>query len=134
MHGSVSYCFGPDGEESPMTTLTAPISTSATPASVAAATTSEAQTTAVTDCHLHATEVFCVAGNGEEVQVEITGTPTGELPAQYTDCHSHGSEQYCVDPDGNDVAILAAGEHSEDSHDDSASDAEMNCHFHAGVE
>lgn len=133
MHGSVSYCFDSNGVESAMTTLPAAASSSI-PASVSATTTSAAQTTAVTSCHLHATNIFCVAGNGEEVQVQVTGTPTEEPPAEYTDCHTHGSSQYCIDPNGNDVAILAAEAHSDDGHDNSVSSGEMDCHFHAGVE
>lgn len=139
MHGSVSYCFGPDGEESAMTTLATPVSTSATPASVPASTTSEAQTTAITDCHLHATDVFCMNGRGDEVLVSMTGTPTSPLPAQYTDCHAHSAESYCVDPEGNDVLVLTTteaghGDAEEEGHTDQASEGELDCHFHAGVE
>ncbi|KAJ9660911.1 high-affinity Zn(2+) transporter zrt1 [Neophaeococcomyces mojaviensis] len=122
-----------------MTTLAAPVSTSATPASVSASRTSEAQTTAITGCHLHATDVFCIDGHGDEVVVSLTGTPTSPLPAQYTDCHAHGSESYCVDPEGNDVLVLNTTEAGHDDaedqgHTDEASEGEVNCHFHAGVE
>lgn len=140
MHGSVSYCYDSDGDETAMTTLATAVSTSSTPASVAASTTAEAQTTAVTGCHLHATDVFCIDGHGEEVSVSLTGTPTTPLPAQYTDCHSHGSESYCVDEEGNDVLVLGSTEaghdqtEEEEGHNDEASEGEMNCHFHAGVE
>lgn len=40
---------------------------------------------------------FCIASDGEEVQVSMEGTPTGEPPAQYTGCHNHGEDQL-VDP------------------------------------
>jgi zinc transporter 1/2/3 len=133
MEGSVSHCFNSNGVELAMTTLTA-ITSPSTPASVSATTTSRAQTTAITDCHLHATNIFCVDGEGEEVQVQVTGTPTQEPPAEYTDCHSHGSARYCVDPNGNDLAILTAEAHSDDGHDTSTSEGGMDCHFHAGVE
>lgn len=139
MHGSVSYCFDSLGAETAVSTLPATASTSATLASVPATTTTAAQTTAVTECHLHATDVFCIDGNGDEVSVSVTGTLTGSaLPAQYTDCHAHGTEQYCVDPQGNDVAILspteAGHDHADDEDSAEASGAELNCHFHAGVE
>ena len=137
MEGSVSYCFNSLGVEQAMTTLFSVASTVTTPASVSAATTAAAQTTAVTSCHMHGTDVFCIDGAGDEVQVSVAATATGTPPAAYTACHSHGTEQYCVDPQGNDVAII---ESSESGHDhagedtDEASEGEMSCHFHAGVE
>ncbi|KAF9890837.1 hypothetical protein FE257_005408 [Aspergillus nanangensis] len=131
-HGDVEYCYGADGEETPVSTVA-----QAQETSVAATTTSSAQTTAVTGCHSHGDDVYCIDGDGHEVQVSLTATPTGEMPAQYTDCHSHGGEMYCVDPDGNDVQVLEEGESaSDDSHaeSESSSEAGENCHFHAGVE
>lgn len=56
-------------------------------------TTSSAQTSVVTGCHNHGSDVYCIDGSGEEVQVSLSSTPTGELPAQYTGCHSHGSDR-----------------------------------------
>ncbi|KAB8069883.1 ZIP zinc transporter-domain-containing protein [Aspergillus leporis] len=131
-HGSVEYCYGADGEETP-------ISTQAAATSVPATTTASAQSSAVTGCHNHGDDVYCIDGDGHEVQVSLTATPTGELPAQYTGCHSHGSSQYCLDPNGNDVQILEEGatsdEHSNESDSSSpSSSGEVNCHFHAGVE
>ena len=117
-----------------MTTLTTAVASATTPASAAAYTTAEAQTTAVTACHLHATDVFCMDGHGDEVSVSLTGTPTGELPAQYTDCHSHGSETFCVDPNGNDVAVVETSGSAHDHSDGESSEGGLDCHFHAGVE
>ncbi|OGM42792.1 ZIP Zinc transporter [Aspergillus bombycis] len=132
-HGSVEYCYGADGEETPITTHA-----QATATSVSATTTSSAQSSAVTGCHNHGDDVYCINGEGNEVQVSLTGTPTGELPAQYTGCHSHGSSQYCLDADGNDVQILEEGETGSESDSSSESSGEssgeLNCHFHAGVE
>lgn len=56
----------------------------------ATGTSGDAQTTAVTSCHSHETDIYCINGEGAEVHVEAT--PTGEPPAEYTGCHSHGSE------------------------------------------
>lgn len=132
-HGSVEYCYGADGEETPITTHA-----QATATSVSATTTSSAQTASVTGCHNHGDDVYCINGEGNEVQVSLATTPTGELPAQYTGCHSHGSSQYCLDAGGNDVQILAEGEtgddHDHSSGSGSSSHGEQNCHFHAGVE
>jgi solute carrier family 39 (zinc transporter), member 1/2/3 len=126
-HGSTAYCYGPDGEETPIT---------AAPLSTTASATATGQTTAVTSCHAHDEEVFCIDGDGHEVEISFEATPTGELPAAYTNCHAHDAEQYCVDPDGNDVLILAEGAEEEHSHplDESSSSEGQDCHFHAGVE
>lgn len=132
MHGSVSYCYAPNGQETPVTTI-ASVS-SAIPASAIASTTAEAQTTAVTSCHLHATNVFCINGKGAEVSISLTGTPTGSIPAQYTSCHSHGSGQYCVDPQGNDVSIVGLNDASSGSEEHDHGEEGLDCHFHAGVE
>jgi zinc transporter 1/2/3 len=52
------YCYLPNGEETAISTAASTTALPATPSptgptSVAAATTAEAQTTAVTDCHMH---------------------------------------------------------------------------------
>ena len=94
----VEYCYGPDGIESPRGTYaTLPPTNGAattTPAittpPTSATASSAAQTTAVTACHAHGTEIFCINGAGSEV--EVLATPTGPVPAAYTGCHSHGSE------------------------------------------
>merc|ERR1712000_698375 len=146
-HSSVEYCYGPDGEETPLatyalaSTLTT-FSTATLPASVtASATTTSGQTTAVTGCHTHETQTYCIDGAGNEVLISATATATGEPPAQYTDCHAHEAEQYCLGPNGEEVLVLAEGvsvssdSHDDhDDHDDSENEVEMDCHFHAGVE
>ncbi|KAJ9636079.1 high-affinity Zn(2+) transporter zrt1 [Knufia peltigerae] len=142
-HSTVEYCYGPDGEETALATYTSvptmtTFSTSTLPASVSAsasATTSSGQTTAVTGCHTHETNTFCINGIGNEVQISGTATATGAPPAQYTDCHSHGNDQYCMGPGGEEVQVMSEGAHSESGHDEADGDkSEMDCHFHAGVE
>lgn len=60
---------------------------------VAAASTTSGQTAFVTGCQNHGADVFCMDGGGQEVQVSMSVTPTGGIPAHFTDCHSHGSDQ-----------------------------------------
>ncbi|CAI7641889.1 unnamed protein product [Penicillium discolor] len=110
----------------------------------AATATTSAQTSSVTGCHTHGSSIYCIDGDGHEVLVSATSTPTTGVPAQYTGCHSHGSESYCMDADGNDVLIqeeeteaesgTTEESHSEHDHEESSSETEQNCHFHAGVE
>ncbi|KAJ5500136.1 hypothetical protein N7453_009187 [Penicillium expansum] len=109
----------------------------------AATATTSAQTSSVTGCHTHGSSIYCIDGEGHEVLVSATSTPTTGVPAQYTGCHSHGSESYCMDGDGNDVLIQeeetetesgTEDSQSEDAHEESSSEATQNCHFHAGVE
>ncbi|CAG8888568.1 unnamed protein product [Penicillium egyptiacum] len=108
----------------------------------AATATTSAQSSSVTGCHTHGSDIYCIDGNGKEVLVSATSTPTTGVPAQYTGCHSHGSESYCMDADGNDVLIQAEGtetetatdSHSEHAHEESSGETKQNCHFHAGVE
>jgi zinc transporter 1/2/3 len=45
--------------------------------------------TAVTNCHMHDTDVWCQA-DGTEFSVQATPT----VASSFTDCHSHGSEMY----------------------------------------
>lgn len=54
--------------------------------------TTSAQTSSITGCHNHGSDIYCIDGNGHEVLVSATSTPTSGVPAQYTGCHSHGSE------------------------------------------
>lgn len=102
--------------------------------------------TALSGCHLHDTQVFCLDG-ADEYSVHITATATSELPAQFTGCHSHGTEMFCQDASGDDVEISLVAEESEEGHDDhdhedhdhdeegaAASTSERKCHYHAGVE
>ncbi|CEI69884.1 hypothetical protein FVEN_g7253 [Fusarium venenatum] len=132
----------------------APRDTTQAPSGTAAA----PEVTAITGCHLHASELYCFAGE-TEYMVDIKVTATTDVPSQYTDCHSHGSDMFCVGSDGQDVAVQAEGAESEDDHDHEAGEdhdhdhshgegaaetgtagdktAESDnehCHFHAGVE
>ena len=76
-----------------MIKITALLLLSAVARAQTASSTSSAQSSVITGCHNHGDQVFCIDGSGQEVQVSMTATPTGELPAQFTGCHAHGSEQ-----------------------------------------
>ncbi|KAF5022433.1 hypothetical protein F66182_5518 [Fusarium sp. NRRL 66182] len=117
-------------------------------------TASAPEVTAITGCHLHASELYCFAGE-TEYMVDVKVTATTDVPSQYTDCHAHGSEMFCVDSDGEDVAVQAEGAESEEDHaheegeeghdheshegettseETAETDSNEHCHFHAGVE
>ncbi|KAF5682080.1 zinc transporter [Fusarium denticulatum] len=114
--------------------------------------------TAITGCHLHASELYCFAGETEYL-VDVKVTATTDIPSQYTDCHSHGSDMFCVDSDGGDVSVQAEGAESEEDHATEGEDHDHDhdhggasstgtaaaagntkeaenehCHFHAGVD
>ncbi|KAI7766093.1 hypothetical protein LZL87_001206 [Fusarium oxysporum] len=118
------------------------------------------EVTAITGCHLHASELYCFAGETEYL-VDVKVTATTDVPSQYTDCHSHGSDMFCVDSDGGDVSVQAEGAESEEDHAEEGEDHDHDhdhdhekasstgtaaatdntkeaenehCHFHAGVE
>ncbi|KAF9769989.1 hypothetical protein IL306_012498 [Fusarium sp. DS 682] len=106
------------------------------------------EVTAITGCHLHASELYCFAGE-TEYMVDVKVTATTDVPSQYTDCHSHGSDMFCVDSYGGDVSVQAEGAESEDHDHDhekasgtgtaaaagkTAEAENEHCHFHAGVE
>ncbi|KAJ9426752.1 hypothetical protein QL093DRAFT_2188223 [Fusarium oxysporum] len=116
------------------------------------------EVTAITGCHLHASELYCFAGETEYL-VDVKVTATTDAPSQYTDCHSHGSDMFCVDSDGGDVSVQAEGAESEEDHAKEGEDHDHDhdhekasstgtaaaaenteeaenehCHFHAGVE
>ncbi|EFW15107.1 conserved hypothetical protein [Coccidioides posadasii str. Silveira] len=139
-HGSTEYCYGPDGQETPVTTHLSAPSTAPNAASATPTATNAAQTTAITGCHLHATKTFCIAGDGKEVQVTGPAGPNTTPPTQYTDCHRHGSKLYCVGPNNEEVEVLAAeassptGGHDGHNHGNDHDQQELDCHFHAGVE
>ncbi|KAI1932216.1 high-affinity Zn(2+) transporter zrt1 [Ophidiomyces ophidiicola] len=134
-HGPVQYCYGPDGKEVPVTTHAAGVTTPApSPASASATPTSGAATTAITGCHTHATQTFCLLPGGKEAQI-TGGKAQPTPPAQYTGCHNHGPKLYCIGPEKEEVEVLgvtaaptAPSKPSGESH------AGMDCHFHAGVE
>ncbi|KAK0657913.1 hypothetical protein B0T16DRAFT_402728 [Cercophora newfieldiana] len=95
-----------------------------------------ADVTAVTSCHLHGTQVYCLA-DATEYLVETTATATSDIAPAYTGCHNHGRDTFCLTPSGDDVQIQLASGISEDEDEDLATNEEPleeNCHFHAGVE
>ncbi|KAF3893997.1 Zinc-regulated transporter [Trichophyton interdigitale] len=112
--------------------------------SITAAAVAAAQTSAITGCHTHGPQTFCLDGSGGEVLVSGTATATGPPPPQFTDCHSHGPQKYCVGPNGDEVQVLSGEssgdghgheEHGHEEHDHGKNGHEgLNCHFHAGVE
>ncbi|KAK2741221.1 hypothetical protein FQN57_005683 [Myotisia sp. PD_48] len=136
-HGNIEYCHGSDGKETPVAThAPSPAITSASSSS-----SSSAQTTAVTSCHTHDSHTYCIAGNGQEVQITASPQKTGPPPPQFTGCHSHGDDNFCLDSEGDEVQIITPDTHSEnhedhEGHEDHGNDkpAGQNCHFHAGVE
>ncbi|PQE29710.1 zinc iron transporter protein [Rutstroemia sp. NJR-2017a WRK4] len=121
-------CLLPGGAETTIAQTVAATPTS--PNENSAQTTEESgsgQTTAVTDCHPHETQYYCVNGDGVDVEVLAISTGSEPLPTAYDDCHAHSEEDlWCVAPDGTEVQVLPSGE--------DADEAEGSCHFHAGVE
>jgi len=96
-----------------------------------------ASITAVSDCHLHGTVQWCVAGTAE-YQMNVAPTSGEVLPTEYAGCHSH-STTYCQNTEGEDVQVLVgAGLEEPETPTDEAVTSETasgeNCHFHAGVE
>ncbi|KAK0624888.1 hypothetical protein B0T17DRAFT_531374 [Bombardia bombarda] len=128
----------------PQATTAVVPTTSTLPSPTASAT----SVTAVSECHLHESSIYCLAGTTEYL-VHTTATPTPTttaVPSVLTKCHEHGSEIFCYGPDGGEVEIslvAAESEHDESGHDDHEHDEEtttsspasgQTCHFHAGVE
>ncbi|KAF1808268.1 Zip-domain-containing protein [Eremomyces bilateralis CBS 781.70] len=101
--------------------------------------TSSAQVvTAISECHMHDTTQFCMAGT-TEFQVHVTATGTSALPASYTGCHVHGTDNFCISPFGDEVSITQQRSDGDSTHGSSnsspsAATSGRNCHFHAGVE
>lgn len=91
----IEYCPG-NGDGDVRVAVQAPTITPHLPRDVVARATSSSQGAAVTGCHNHGSDVYCIDGEGHEVSVSLASTSTGELPAQYTGCHSHGDERYVV--------------------------------------
>ncbi|KAG9250583.1 uncharacterized protein F5Z01DRAFT_677709 [Emericellopsis atlantica] len=92
----------------------------------------------ITDCHLHGSALYCIAGSAE-YSVSYSATQTTDLPSQFTDCHSHDSDFYCVDENGDDVAATGEGGHEEEAdhteeEEEGSSHEGQDCHFHAGIE
>ncbi|KAK5656990.1 hypothetical protein OQA88_3513 [Cercophora sp. LCS_1] len=128
-HGSQTYCEAPTGEVQIILALETGVDHVVTHTSSAAV--SPASVTAVSECHMHETQVVCMAGATEYV-VHITPTGTTDIPPQFTGCHGHGTETFCESPDGEEVAISLASDNAD--HDDHAEESGLKCHFHAGVE
>ncbi|KAF6802175.1 ZIP zinc transporter [Colletotrichum musicola] len=140
LHATATYCFYDDGE-----VLIAAANAAASTAAAATATHTDAHATdaavtsaptAVSDCHLHGTTVFCMWGTSEyQVMTTPTNTAASAIPTAFTDCHAHGSDTYCLAPNGDDVEIVAEGAESSDhDHTEGEEPQGENCHFHAGVE
>ncbi|KAI0427150.1 hypothetical protein F5Y09DRAFT_333561 [Xylaria sp. FL1042] len=108
--------------------------------------------TAITGCHAHGDEAFCLVGT-DEYQVILPATATGEIAPTFTGCHTHGSETFCLGDNDVEVEVLVDGDehdhhgehddhdhdHDHDDHDHDHGHEHTNskgehCHFHAGVE
>lgn len=94
------FCFDPKGEEVEVVAEGASHdkvhssgATSAAVTSAAASSTAEApKVTALSGCHMHETQQFCLGPSATEYLMKIPATATGELPTQYTGCHAHGAQ------------------------------------------
>lgn len=93
---------------------------------------SASQTTAVTSCHFHGSEQFCIDGEGIEGSIVPVPSRTADSPSSYTGCHSHEGDTFCLNSEGDEVQFLKESEPSSTS--TSSSSGGKNCHFHAGVE
>ncbi|CAD0090082.1 unnamed protein product [Aureobasidium vineae] len=105
------------------------------PAVTSVAATGAAETpkvTALSDCHMHETQQFCMGPSATEYLMKIPATATGEPPSQYTGCHAHGSQLFCMSPaDGEVLAQAQTADGEEPAGEDSADG--VSCHFHAGT-
>lgn len=94
----VRFCFDPQGEEVEVIAEGAEshddhASDTSSPAVTSAAATGAAENakvTALSGCHMHETQQFCMGPSATEYLMKIPATATGELPTQYTGCHAHG--------------------------------------------
>ncbi|KAK3987643.1 hypothetical protein QBC44DRAFT_245352 [Cladorrhinum sp. PSN332] len=136
-HGSETYCRAPTGEvRIILDAEETDHATTPTPTQSAAAAATPSDITAVIGCHLHGTELLCLAGETEyRVHTTVTATATQDIPPAFTGCHTHDAETFCISPSGDDVEITLASEEGHDDHDDDGkSTTGQKCHFHAGVE
>ncbi|KAL5611850.1 hypothetical protein BROUX41_000576 [Berkeleyomyces rouxiae] len=136
-HGTATYCMSGDNEVE-IALVGATFTTAAAAVTTAPPTTTTATETAVTavsECHTHGSQLHCMAGTVEYL-VGVPVTQTTSLPTGYDGCHSHGSELFCVDENGNDVSLTREDTESSSASttSSSVSKADMDCHFHAGVE
>ncbi|KAK7222500.1 hypothetical protein V2G26_010503 [Clonostachys chloroleuca] len=129
-HGTATYCMEPsaDGEVQVVNADATITSDGSHATATGSSTTSGPSITAITDCHLSSSSLFCTASS-TEYYVQTTVTATSDVPAQFTGCHSHGTDTYCM-TETDEVAILLA----EDVKSGNANPDEKHCHFHAGVE
>ncbi|KAK4234985.1 putative metal ion transmembrane transporter protein [Achaetomium macrosporum] len=115
-----------------------------TPTQTGSAAPSQSSVTAVSECHMHGSALYCMAGTAE-YHVDTTITATQDVPPAITGCHSHETETYCIMPNGDEVEIHAEGgdegtdEGADGATDEAAGGGEESpsgdhCHFHAGVE
>ncbi|KAG9664891.1 Zip-domain-containing protein, partial [Aureobasidium melanogenum] len=143
-HGADMFCLDPQGEEVEVIAEGAHdeashedhASGTNAPATTSAAATHVAETskvTALSGCHMHETQQFCMGPSATEYLMKIPATATGELPTQYTGCHAHGSQLFCMSPAGGEVFAQAQTADGEEPAGEVSADG-VSCHFHAGVE
>ncbi|KAM5356831.1 hypothetical protein ACJ41O_003477 [Fusarium nematophilum] len=91
-HGTDMYCMNPNGGEVQVLgeDATAPSATAKETGGHSGS--DSAEITAVSDCHLHETSLYCMGPSSTEYYVQTSITNTEEYPARLTDCHSHGDE------------------------------------------
>lgn len=141
-HGTETYCMsGADEVLFAAEAATSSNSNSAAESNAASAATSSgsitsvaAQTTAITDCHLHGLTQYCVDGSNNEGYISPLATNTADLPLSYTSCHAHETDTYCMSGSDEVQFVVDATDESELSTTSSSSSSGQNCHFHAGVE
>ncbi|THV91559.1 Zip-domain-containing protein [Aureobasidium pullulans] len=144
-HGADLFCFDPQGEEVEVVAEGASHDESAheghasatiSPAVTSAAATGAAESvkvTALSDCHMHETQQFCMGPSATEYLMKIPATATQDLPTQYTGCHAHGVQLFCMSPAGGEVLAQAQTAEGEEAVGEVSADG-VSCHFHAGVE
>lgn len=91
------------------------------------------QATAVTACHFHGADHFCINGDGVEGSMVPQPTDTASAPKSYVNCHPHGATTFCIGTDGQEYQFVVEGESAEEADTESGS-GEEHCHFHSGVE
>ncbi|KAG9697599.1 putative ZIP zinc transporter, partial [Aureobasidium melanogenum] len=142
-HGAEMLCSGPQGEEVEVIAEDARdgashehASGTTSPAVTSAVVTDSVETpkvTALSGCHMHETQQFCMGPSATEYLMKIPATATEELPTQYTGCHAHGSQLFCMSPAGSEVLAQAQTADGEEPAEEVSADG-VSCHFHAGVE
>ncbi|KAK6004467.1 hypothetical protein QM012_008329 [Aureobasidium pullulans] len=138
--GTEMFCFDSQGEEVEVVAEGGEshehASGTSSPAVTSATATDAAETpkvSALTGCHMHETQQFCMGPSATEYLMKIPATVTGELPTQYTGCHAHGSQLFCMSPAGGEVLAQAQTSDGEEPAGEVSADG-VSCHFHAGVE